>query len=86
MHEQRVDGAKERSGISPMMILFIVLGVLAVVFILQNSDSQEINFLFFEFRAPLWVILFGLLVLGALLDRLVTYWMKRRKARQVAAD
>ena len=34
-----------------MMILFIVLGVLAVVFILQNSESHEINFLFLDFRA-----------------------------------
>ena len=63
-----------------MLILVHRAGVLAVVFILQNSDSQEINFLFFEFQAPLWVILFWLLVLGALLDRLLPYWMKRRKA------
>ena len=86
MYEQGVDGEKSRSGISPTMIVFIVLAVLAVVFVLQNSDSHNVNFLMLDFKAPSWVIFALLIALGVVLDRLLQFWMKRRKSRSARAD
>ena len=82
MYETREDGEKSRSGISPTMIVFIVLAVLAIVFVLQNSDSHNVNFLMVDFKAPSWVIFAGLILLGVLLDRLLQFWMARRKRRK----
>ena len=52
------------------MIVLIVLGIAAVIFVLQNSESHSIDFLFLDFTAPQWVIFAILLVVGAALDRL----------------
>ena len=83
MHERRIDGEEGRSGISPTVIVLIVLGVAAVIFVLQNSESHSIDFLFLNFTAPQWVIFAILLAAGAALDRLAQFWMRRRKARQL---
>ena len=82
MYEQGVDGEKSRTGISPTMIVFIVLAVVAIIFVLQNSDSHDVNFLMLEFKAPAWVIFALLILVGVALDRLLQFWMRRRKARQ----
>ena len=52
---------------------------------LQNSESHSIDFLFLDFTAPQWVIFAILLAVGAALDRLVQFWMRRRKARRLSA-
>ena len=67
-----------------MLIVFIVLAVLAIIFVLQNSDSHSVDFLMLDFRAPEWVIFLLLILVGVALDRLLQFWMKRRKRR--AAD
>ena len=81
MYESPEQGEKTRSGISPTMIVFIVLAVLAIVFVLQNSDSHNVNLLMLDFKAPSWVIFALLILVGVALDRLLQYWMKRRKRR-----
>ena len=86
MYEQGVDGEKSRSGISPTMIVFIVLVVVAIIFVLQNSESHKVNFLMVDFKAPSWVIFALLILVGVVLDRLLQYWMKRRKSRSARAD
>ena len=51
-----------RSGLSPKAIVAIVLGVAAVIFILQNSSSGKVSLLLWDMSAPRWlwtVILFG---------------------------
>ena len=82
MYETREDGEKARSGISPTLIVFIVLAVLAVIFVLQNSDSHNVNLLMLDFKAPSWVIFALLIALGVVLDRLLQFWMARRKRRK----
>ena len=83
MYERRIDGEEQRSGISPPIIVLILLGVAAVIFVLQNSESRSIDFLFLDFTAPQRVIFAILLAVGAALDRLVQFWMRRRKAREL---
>ena len=85
MYERRADGAPTRSGISPTMIVLVVLAVIVVVFVLQNSDSQSVDFLMLDFEAPTWVIFALLILVGAALDRLLQFWLRRRKQRTSVA-
>jgi uncharacterized integral membrane protein len=77
--QRSADGAAARSGPSPMLIALIVLGVLAVVFILQNGERTKTNFLMFEFRSSLWVTILLAMAAGVVIDRLFTMWWRRRK-------
>ncbi len=81
MYEKRVEQPEEKSGISPSLIALIVVGVLAVIFILQNGESKRIDFLMLDFSAPTWVVLLLAIAVGVLLDRLFMYWRRRRHSR-----
>ena len=83
MHEQ-VDGRADdgaRSGPSPTLIAVIVVAILVAIFVLQNGHEANIELLFVDISAPVWVAFAIALVLGALLDRLITMWWRRRKRR-----
>lgn len=62
------------------LIVFGVIAIVTVIFILQNREKREIDFLFFEVRTRVWVGLFIALILGVILDRLFQSWWRRRKA------
>lgn len=49
----------------------IVLGVLALVFILQNTDEVPIQFLFWDVRAGTWLALLITFALGLLVGWLL---------------
>ena len=83
MHEQ-VDGRsgeEARSGPSPTLIAAIVIAILVAIFIVQNGEKRTIELLFVDVTAPVWLGFAIALVLGALLDRLITMWWRRRKRR-----
>jgi uncharacterized integral membrane protein len=81
VYEQRTDRSSGRSGISPSLIILIVLGILAVVFILQNSERSEVNFLMLDFSAPKWLTFVLAIALGVALDRVFQFWWRRRSRR-----
>ena len=81
MYERQDEHPSNRSGVSPSLIVLIVLGVLALIFVLQNSDKTEVNFLMLEFGAPTWLTFLFAIVLGIALDRLFMFWRKRRQRR-----
>ena len=56
-----------------------VVGLLALIFILQNLDSVDVEFLWLDFTMPLWLLLVVFAVIGA-----VVYWgvERRRRARR----
>jgi len=66
------------------IIRLVVFGlglVLLVAFIIANSASVRVHFVFFDTRASLiWVILVSAL-LGVLVDRLAIMLSKRRRAK-----
>ena len=59
-----------------------VLGLLGVIFILQNLDTISVKFLWFDFRAQLWLLLVIFACIGAAL-----FWgiSRRRAARKAKA-
>jgi uncharacterized integral membrane protein len=66
------------------LIIFAVIAVVTVIFILQNRERTNIDFLFIEFKARVWTSLLIALVLGIVLDRLFIGWWRRRKASRNA--
>ncbi|MFI5720637.1 lipopolysaccharide assembly protein LapA domain-containing protein [Nocardia sp. NPDC051750] len=65
------------SRISLNQWLAAILIVLAVVFIAQNRDRVDINFLLVTVTAPMWLVLLILFLVGALAGVLI-----RRRARR----
>jgi uncharacterized integral membrane protein len=55
--------------------------VVAIVFMAQNNERVELNFLGFEVTTRLWVGLLVALVLGALLGQALEALWERRKRR-----
>ena len=64
-----------------MLIVLVVLAAIAVIFVLQNNDSESVDFLFLDVEAPEWLIFAILILVGAGLDRLLQFWLRRRKSR-----
>jgi uncharacterized integral membrane protein len=67
------------------VLRFVLAGlaiVLAVVFMAQNNDKVELNFLGFSVSTRLWVGLLITLVLGALLGQGAEILWERRKRRR----
>ena len=60
--------------------------IVAVVFMSQNNDKVELNFLMFSVSARLWVGLLATLVLGAILGQGVEVLWERRKRRRAEHD
>jgi uncharacterized integral membrane protein len=59
--------------------LLVAWGILAVVglaFVVQNHDQVAFEFLFFDFRWPLWIMLVVFFLLG-LLTGLIVAWRRR---------
>jgi uncharacterized integral membrane protein len=73
--EERYEDRRDRNRrVSPKLVIWAVVALLAVVLIAQNSRKARIDILFWDVTAGLWFILlivFGLgVLLGFLLPRL----------------
>ena len=67
------------------LVVGIVVVVLAILFVVQNSDRVETTFVFFDVTTRLWVGLVVALILGALLGQAVEALWARRKRRKAAS-
>jgi uncharacterized integral membrane protein len=72
----------DKTKISPALIISLVIAVLAVIFIIQNARDAQVKFLFWDGTLSLWIVLLLTLIVGVLLDRVVTWALRRRRARQ----
>ena len=91
MHEQRGndigagDGAagwdKPQRKVSPTLIGFLVIAVLAIIFIVENGDEAKIRLIIPAVHTPVWVAIAISMVVGVILDRLFLSWWRRRRER-----
>jgi uncharacterized integral membrane protein len=82
VYEQRRDDGgirRTRTGISPALIAALVVVAGAIVFIVQNTERAQIQFLFVERRMAVWVAIAIAIVVGVILDRLLSAWWRRRR-------
>ena len=78
MLEHQEEG--RRDGINPTVVIAIIVGIVALVFVLSNLGAVSINFLFINFRWPAWLMFALMIGAGVLLDRVFLWWWARRKA------
>jgi uncharacterized integral membrane protein len=69
-------------GTSFGLIISGIVGVLALIFIFQNSEQQDVNFLFFSATVPLSVVIILSMILGAVLGWILGYMRRRKRRRQ----
>jgi uncharacterized integral membrane protein len=74
---QNSKSTNDRIGIAIIVTVLVV--VILGVFVWQNRDTVEIEFLFLGVSLPLWAVVVIFMALGALLG-LVWRWVMRRRA------
>jgi uncharacterized integral membrane protein len=60
------DWTERREGPSGKVLLLIVALVLLALFVLQNTNDADINFLFWDVQVPLWIVIVVSAALGVL--------------------
>ena len=81
------DRGPDNTGLYVKVGVAAVLLILLLLYVFQNTVKVPVNFLFFDFVWPLWLIILVSLVIGALIGMLVSTLLarRRRKARRRAA-
>jgi uncharacterized integral membrane protein len=80
--ERRKQGDDGKRGPSPFLVGLIAVGVISLIFVLQNNSDTTVKFLIFDVDVSLWVVIIIAILLGMALDRLLQMWMRRRKERK----
>jgi uncharacterized integral membrane protein len=62
--------------VTPGRVVVLLLAVLALIFIFENTRATEIRLLGPELTMPLWTALLGMAVVGSLCG---AYFMRRRR-------
>ncbi len=75
-------GARGRNGPGVFLVLAILTAVVAGVFVAQNGERTQIQFLFFDFSSRIWTAIAIAIALGILLDRLFLAWWRRARKRK----
>jgi len=63
------------------LVVVAVLAVIALVFILQNGADTQLNFLWFDFTWPAWLVIILTLVIGVVAGLLIGAYARRPKKR-----
>jgi len=74
-HDTDRDGLDNRTKIR--LAAGLVLLVLLVAFVLDNTDDVRIGFVVGDSEIPLIIVLVAVALIGAILDRIAT-WLRRR--------
>lgn len=76
--EQHPARPRETRGIPWKYVLWGAVVVYAVIFLLVNSDRQDVNFVFFTVRTrQIWLILLSM-ALGAAIGYILPRWWRSR--------
>jgi uncharacterized integral membrane protein len=73
------DAGERRFKLTPKMVVVIVLAVLALIFVFQNTGKKRVSLLFWHINAPMWFWLLALLAAGFVVGSMFP-WFRRRKA------
>ncbi len=63
------------------LVVVAVIAVLVVVFILQNGADTQLNYLWFDFTWPAWLVILLTLVVGVIAGLLVGAYARRPRKR-----
>ena len=74
-----------REGLRPGQIVAGVIGVLFIIFVLQNFESGSINLLWFDITMPVWLLTAIVFAMGIVFGWFVKVGSDRRKAKRKAS-
>ena len=80
---QNIKSTNDRIGIGIIVTVLVV--VILGVFVWQNRDSVEIEFLLLGVSLPLWAVVVIFMALGALLGWVWRWVMRRRAGKRKSA-
>ena len=66
-------------GDTARIIVAVVIAAAVVAFVVDNIDSVKVGFVFTDKKIPLIFVLVATALIGAILDRLVQYAVRRRR-------
>ena len=69
----------DKINLTPKEVLYFILLVLLIVFIVQNTESVMVKFLFFGFKMPLVIIIVTVFIAGVLTSKVFTKKVKQVK-------
>jgi uncharacterized integral membrane protein len=72
-------GPRGRNGPGVFLVLTILIAAITAVFVTQNRERTQIEFLFFDFTSRIWTAIAIAIGLGILLDRLFLAWWRRAR-------
>jgi len=78
MAEVRSGSQKSRRRVSAKLVLVGVLVVLALILIVQNTGSSDLNVLFWTVSAPKWIMLVVVLAAGVVIGSAFP-WLRPKK-------
>jgi uncharacterized integral membrane protein len=70
---------QERFSLSPKVVAALGVGVLALVFVLQNTGQKHIRFLFWSWSMPAWIWLVVMFAAGVVVGSIFP-WLRRRRS------
>lgn len=62
--------------------IWVIIAALIAIFLVRNSEPTQIDFVFFQATASLWMVLLAMVILGAILGWTASWWWRRRKGRK----
>jgi uncharacterized integral membrane protein len=78
---------RSRSLLTPARVLWLVLALLALVLVLQNSADTSIQLLGWTVQAPLFMVLIGAMLIGWALGNVgIKAWSWRRGRERRESD
>ena len=78
MTEVRSGQPKAKRRVTAKFIVVLVLIVLAVIFIAQNTQSHDVHVLFWKVSAPTWILLSIVLIVGVIVGSMFP-WLRPKK-------
>ena len=69
----------DKFNMTPKQVLYFILLALLIVFIVQNTESVMVKFLFFGFKMPLVIIIVVVFIAGVLTSKVFTKKVKQVK-------
>jgi uncharacterized integral membrane protein len=67
-----------RRSVSPKLITAVVLGALALIFVLENTHKGTVHFLFWHLTMPMWIWAVLLLAAGVIIGSLFP-WLRPKR-------
>src|SRR3989304_4850834 len=65
-----------------LLVLFGAIALLALILVLQNFDTTEVQFLFWRAEAPLAWVLVTFMALGAGVEVLIRLLLRRKRSKR----